>query len=90
MIEALNRISQALAYAKFEDPSIKKAVVGVVDELQTELTGELYEPGTAVEEATSILVSALDATDSQKEEAAAVAQDDESDPFEGLGDEDEE
>ena len=92
MIEALEKVKQALAYAKFEDPAIKQGVNNLVDELQTELTGEQYEPGTAVEEATSILTAALDATDSQKEEAAAaqVDEDEDFDQFEGLGDDDEE
>jgi hypothetical protein len=88
MIEALKAVKQALAYAKFEDPAIKSGVNNLVDELDTELSGENYEPGTAVEEAASLLVSALDSTDSKKEEAGSEIVDD--DPFAGLGDEDEE
>jgi hypothetical protein len=87
MIKSLDAIKQALAYAKFEDSNIKVAVNGLVDELQVELTGEQYDEGTAVEDATSVLVAALDATDTQKEEAEAVVEDD--DPFAGLGAEDE-
>lgn len=90
MIEALEKVKQALAYAKFEDPSIKQGVNNLVDELQTELTGEQYEPGTAVEDATSILTAALDATDSQKEEAAGQKDEEEYDQFAGLGDDEEE
>jgi len=89
MIEALKAVKQALAYAKFEDPAIKSGVNDLVDELDTELTGENYEPGTAVEESTALLVSALDSTDSRKEEAASTEIEDD-DPFAGLGDEDEE
>lgn len=89
MIVALDTLKKALAYARFEDPSIKAGVNDVVDQLQTELSGEQYEEGTAVEEATATLVSALDATDTRKEEAAAEPAGQEFDPFEGLGDEDE-
>jgi hypothetical protein len=90
MIEALKAVKQALAYAKFEDPAIKSGVNNLVDELDTELSGENYEPGTAVEESAALLVSALDSTDSKKEEAAGADEDIDDDPFAGLGDEDEE
>jgi hypothetical protein len=86
MISSLNAIKQALAYARFEDVNIKTAVNGLVDELQTELTGEQYEEGTAVEQATAILTASMDATDSQKEEAEEI----DDDPFAGLGDDEEE
>jgi hypothetical protein len=86
MISSLNAIKQALAYARFEDANIKTAVNGLVDELQTELTGEQYEEGTAVEQATAILTASMDATDSQKEEAEEI----DDDPFAGLGDDEEE
>jgi len=88
MIEAFKAVKQALAYAKFEDPTIKKGVDNLVDELDIELSGENYEIGTAVEEATTALVAALDTTDSKKEEAAVEVDDE--DPFAGLGDEDDE
>jgi hypothetical protein len=88
MIEPLNALKQALAYARFEDDSIKKATNNLINELDTELGGEQYEPGTAVEDATSILTTVLDATDSQKEEAVVEVEDE--DPFAGLGDEDDE
>lgn len=89
MIEAFKVLKQALAYAKFEDAAIKKGVDNLVDELDTELSGENYEIGTAVEEAMVGLTAALDSTDSRKEEAT-VTVDEEEDQFAGLGDEDEE
>jgi hypothetical protein len=88
MIEAFKAVKQALAYAKFEDVAIKKGVENLVDELDTELSGENYEIGTAVEEATVSLVTALDSTDTKKEQA--VVSDNENDPFAGLGDDEEE
>lgn len=93
MIDAIKQLQEALAYAKFEDKDIKAAAYNLLDELDVELTGEEYEPGTAIEDAAGVLHDAIAATDSDKEErvaeAKAKADDaaDESieDPFEGLG-----
>lgn len=92
MIEAIKKLQEALAYAKFEDDSIKKSALNLLRELDTDLTAEDYEPGSAIEEATQAVADAIDATDSKKEEAVAVDGDDDfDDEFEGLGeDEDEE
>lgn len=92
MIEATKKLQEALAYAKFEDEAIKKSALNLLRELDTDLTAEDYEPGSAIEEATTALADAIDATDSQKEAAVVTdvdEDDDEYDQFEGLDDEDE-
>jgi hypothetical protein len=91
MIDAIKSLENALAYAKFEDDAIKARALDVLKELDTELTGELYDVGTAVEAASIALDEAIEATDSDKEEKkghVADAQDVE-DPFAGLGEEEE-
>lgn len=88
MIEAIKQVKESLAYATFADPAIKAAALRVLDEMDTDLTAEQYEPGTAIEEAASTLEQAINDTDSEREEAAAAASEDDEDEFAGLGDED--
>lgn len=87
MIEAIKQLQNALAYAKFEDEAIKKASLNLLRELDTDLSAEDYEPGSAIDDATASLADAIDNTDSQKEEKK-VSEDDDSDEdydeFEGL------
>lgn len=92
MIEAIKQLKQALAYAKFEDASIKPAINDVLTELDNDLTAEDYEPGEAIEGATDKLREALDVTDAAKEDTPVVDDDDEDldDEFEGLGDDEDE
>ena len=61
-------------------------------ELDTELTAEDYEPGTAIEEKVGELEQALNDTDSAIEDASLHSKQnaDEDDQFAGLGDDDEE
>jgi hypothetical protein len=90
MIEAIKQLQNALGYAKFEDEAIKKASLNLLRELDTDLTAEDYEPGSAIEDATVTLTETIDATDSQKEAAAPADDDDDLDEFEGLGDDEDE
>lgn len=89
MIDAIKQLQNALGYARFEDDAIKTASLRLLQELDTELTGEDYDPGSAVVEATTQLVDKIDTTDSTKEEAAGSDDsddEDDNDPFSGLGD----
>lgn len=91
MIDAIKQLQEALAYAKFADTDIKEAAETLLTELDTELTGEQYEPGTAIEDAAARLHDAIEATDSEREEKAAQAkatEDEDDDPFSGLGGDD--
>jgi hypothetical protein len=94
MIEAIKAVKDSLAYAKFQDQAIKGAALRLLDELDTDLSAEEYEEGSAIEEARETLEQAILDTDSEREEAVATAQSktddsDEDDQFAGLGEDDE-
>jgi hypothetical protein len=90
MIDAIKQLQEALAYAQFADSEIKAAAESLLSELDTELTGESYEPGTAIEEAAARLHDAIEATDSAREEKKAEEKEEEEDQFAGLGDDEDE
>lgn len=97
MIEAIKTLKDSLAYAKFQDQAIKAGALRLLDELDTDLSAEEYEEGSAIEEARETLEQAINDTDSEREEAVATAQskaddaaDDSDDQFAGLGADDDE
>lgn len=94
MIEALKQLQNAMAYAQFTDKEIKQAALQLLKELDTELTAEDYEPGTAIEEAAATLETALNNTDSRIEDASIhsnrIDEEDDENPLAGFGDDEEE
>lgn len=90
MIEAIKALRDSLAYAKFQDQAIKDRALRLLDELDTDLSAEDYEEGSAIEEARNSLEDALEDTDSEREDAISkvVEAEEDGDPFAGLGDED--
>ncbi len=92
MIDAIQKVKNALGYAKFDDLYIKSKTDKLLSALEKELDSEDYEPGLDVEQAVSELQDAFDSTDSLHEDASDEAKNDDSgdDDLEGFGEDEDE
>lgn len=72
MHQALQKVVNGLAYAKFSNKDVEKATQELIANIGVELEEELYEPGANVEACMSSLDDALNEADETEEAVAGV------------------